>query len=49
MKITHINLKDVEKGTNPFYSAKWTDASTKEKAEIYSIMSKFSDSRVKIA
>lgn len=49
MKITHISMKGVEKGVNPFYKAEWTEASVEKKAEVFGILSQFNKSRMKTA
>lgn len=45
MKITQINMGNSCSG-NPFYSVKWTDATAKQKAEVYNVISRINDSRV---
>lgn len=45
MKVTKINMKNVGKG-NPFYTVKWSDATTEKKSEIYSVISRISKSKI---
>ncbi|MDB9953930.1 hypothetical protein OAD49_00020 [Flavobacteriaceae bacterium] len=44
MKTTKINMKKVGE-TNPFYTAKWTDASPEKTAEVFAIISQIGNNK----
>tara|TARA_R110002033_G_scaffold110866_1_gene156576 strand:- start:509 stop:658 length:150 start_codon:yes stop_codon:yes gene_type:complete len=45
MKITNINLKNVGE-SNPFYTAKWTDATPEKADEIFNVISRIGKSKI---
>ena len=48
MKVTKVSMKNLKKGEKPFDNVVWKDATAKDRAEVYSVISNFTETRVHV-